>query len=588
MLEELKKVINERHSKDKEQLDVIFDENNRLLVEAPAGYGKTKTMVSKIAYLIASGQIKFPKKILALTFSVNAAYKIKKDTLSQLPQLLTSINNINVGEKIYISNYHGLSRQILRRYGYLLHENLKSIDVFENIDDANQERLTSHYGLSLEEAKLLSDFNDFVRDSKMDQIRNNFDLYNNLVIKRLIPQSKITFNSILTLTIKIFKDFPNINSFYSKYFKFIIVDEYQDTNLLSFSLLNRIIKSESKIILIGDPLQRIYGFIGAVNGLLDKSKEKYNLEKVIFKLNYRFKNNPNMLLLDKNIRLNAAAPYNPQISNIVKVNFNLFNNQEDEARGIKNLIANFNNGNNGNNGLKIVILFRQRNQNTTLMLNHFNNLSLNYFYGLFTDEDLEYVSFHKYCSSQLRILLHSQKITKGFLLRYKAEVNKHFKKTTSPTINSLLKLLNTFTSKFLEDYRFFDDNYKLNFLIDTFENNGLKQYMEFIDSPIVISTIHAAKGLEWDFVVLADMEQYSFPNWLGLCGSCTNRNNCNFSLTNGLESSFLDELSVFYVGVTRAKRGVYFTASKTRLNFNGIENNCNVSCFLKLPGLSIN
>jgi DNA helicase-2/ATP-dependent DNA helicase PcrA len=60
------------------QLDVIFSAADKILVEAPAGYGKTNTMVSKIAYMLATQQIPNPKKILALTFSVNAAYKIKK------------------------------------------------------------------------------------------------------------------------------------------------------------------------------------------------------------------------------------------------------------------------------------------------------------------------------------------------------------------------------------------------------------------------------------------------------------------------------------------------------------------------------
>ena len=73
------------HSNDKKQLEVIFSDSKRLIVEAPAGYGKTKTMVSKIAYLIGSNKVPNPKKILALTFSINAAYKIRKDIIESLP-----------------------------------------------------------------------------------------------------------------------------------------------------------------------------------------------------------------------------------------------------------------------------------------------------------------------------------------------------------------------------------------------------------------------------------------------------------------------------------------------------------------------
>ena len=84
----VKEKIVARHQGDEKQLEVIFSPSNRLLVEAPAGYGKTNTMVSKIAYMIATKQIPNPKRLLALTFSVNAAYKIKKDVTQQVPVLL--------------------------------------------------------------------------------------------------------------------------------------------------------------------------------------------------------------------------------------------------------------------------------------------------------------------------------------------------------------------------------------------------------------------------------------------------------------------------------------------------------------------
>ena len=72
-------IIRGYHGGDESQLDIIFSEAPRLVVEAPAGCGKTTIMVSKVAYMIATGKIPKNKKILALTFSVNAAYKMKKD-----------------------------------------------------------------------------------------------------------------------------------------------------------------------------------------------------------------------------------------------------------------------------------------------------------------------------------------------------------------------------------------------------------------------------------------------------------------------------------------------------------------------------
>lgn len=80
--------INSLHQGDQSQLDVIFSSNPKLIVEAPAGYGKTKTMVSRVGIMLAENRVPNPKKILALTFSVNAALKIKRDLSSNLPILI--------------------------------------------------------------------------------------------------------------------------------------------------------------------------------------------------------------------------------------------------------------------------------------------------------------------------------------------------------------------------------------------------------------------------------------------------------------------------------------------------------------------
>ena len=128
---------------------------------------------------------------------------------------------------------------------------------------------------------------------------------------------------------------------------------------------------------------------------------------------------------------------------------------------------------------------------------------------------------------------------------------------------------------------------KINLIKDSFEHNGLKQYMEYLDSNIVISTVHAAKGLEWDYVIIPDMEQDLFPNWHGLCGSCKYRGDCNIIISSDNKKNFLEELSVFYVAVTRAKKQVFFSASKSQITLYG-ERQKNISCFMKLPGMIIN
>ena len=99
-IEQVKVKIAAQHDNDQKQLEVIFSESSRLMVEAPAGYGKTTTMISRIAYLFITGKIPNPKHILGLTFSVNAALKINRDIAEKLPSLIGGQNNpVAINEK---------------------------------------------------------------------------------------------------------------------------------------------------------------------------------------------------------------------------------------------------------------------------------------------------------------------------------------------------------------------------------------------------------------------------------------------------------------------------------------------------------
>lgn len=139
-LAEIKAKITAQHEGDEKQLEVIFSHSPRLMVEAPAGYGKTTTMISRIAYLFASGQIPNPKRIMGLTFSVNAALKVKREISEKLPVLLGSKNNpVSVGEKVTVTNYHGFCKGVLKKYGYLIADALrKDVNSLRAINDSKR------------------------------------------------------------------------------------------------------------------------------------------------------------------------------------------------------------------------------------------------------------------------------------------------------------------------------------------------------------------------------------------------------------------------------------------------------------------
>ncbi len=593
-LAEIKDKISEAHSGDKQQLKVIFSDYERLIVEAPAGYGKTKTMISKIAYILASGGLPNPKKILALTFSVNAAYKIKKDVAVQLPHLLYSDENnpVKIGEKVFVSNYHGFCRHILKLYGYMIHENLRQIDTLKPVDDSRIESMTGlGVGLNYHDAKELSDLVTAVNNVNNRYVKDNWESYLTKVGTYLLDNDYITYNAIILYTISLFRKFPKILDFYQQYFPILIVDEFQDTNLLSYQLLFHLISEKTKVIFIGDGLQRIYGFIGAIRNLIGISEKKFSMELIKLNKNYRFKDNPSMLLLDKNLRKVAENPLHPDIEDDVEIDLNVFVNQEQEAEWVVNKASSILEA---ENSVKVAILVRSRGGNSNEIVDCLDENGTDYFYGLYRDDDSEYLQFHRACyNTFIEQIKKQDRITKLYATQFYNKIRRLYRDQDSSLISSLLILLKIFLDRLVDEYRLLNNDDKIRFCLDTFENRALRQQMEYIEKDLILTTVHGAKGLEWDYVILPDMEQSVFPMYPSLCITCINRHNvnqngcCIFRYNRSLDRQFIEELSVFYVAVTRAKKQVFFSASEERINAAGNTFDTLISCFLSLPGISL-
>ena len=541
-------------------------------------------MVSRIAYLIAIGQIPVPKRLLALTFSVNAAYKIKKDVSKNIPELLDGFDKqINIKDKTYISNYHGFCRSVLKKYGHILHPALSKLDTLQSVDDSRSDNIMRTFkNISINDADVLSNYNSAVREIKGTYLRENINRYNSVVIAEILQKEAIPFNAIITLTIKLFQEYPSILSFYQNYYTTILVDEFQDTNLLSYWLLNYLISEKSNVLFLGDSLQRIYGFIGAVPNLLSRAQSYFKLKLISLDKNYRFASNENMLQLDKIIRQNAVTPFQNPSALSSKVEFNIY---EDQVKEALEVVIKSQEIQRQYPTSKVAILAKQRGPNIEHIIKTFVHNKISFFYGLFTDDDPEYLQFNRKCLYEfIEFLKINTKVTKKLGRKHIDKIREIYVDKDSPVIKALLELLEIFWSRLFMDYSFLSNEDKINLIKDTFEHNGIKQYMEFLDTRIIISTVHAAKGLEWDYVILPDMEKDSFPNWFGLCSKCKCGADCNFVINNEIEKSFLEELSVYYVAVTRAKKQVYFSASNTQLTKNGTYEK-NYSCFMRLPGI---
>lgn len=391
--------------------------------------------------------------------------------------------------------------------------------------------------------------------------------------------------------LEIFANYTEVKKFYRSYYLLIVVDEFQDTNCIAWELLESIISEQTQLLFLGDSLQRIFGFIGALPDIMSKVVDEYGMTKVELSKNYRFHDNPDMLKLDKNIRANAASCFTSTIAadDVARLPAFWGTTQQDEAEQVvakvQDLLAEEN--------VKIAILFRNRSKNAEIVETQLAKNGIQYFYGMFTDEDSDYVEFHNRCQEVfIRRFCKSKAINKKALTTFANSVRATYATSTGKTLDSLLKLLDALVEKVSIDYADLVPEDKYTLLLDIFENRQLKQAMEYVDSRVILSTVHGAKGLEWDYVIVCDVEQWVFTF---ICRDCPSKltqsgDLCRLpqNIPSQMVGPLLDDLCVFYVALTRAKRQAFISASGERYNacgkqFTGVK----VCCFASVNGVKL-
>ena len=201
---------------------------------------------------------------------------------------------------------------------------------------------------------------------------------------------------------------------------------------------------------------------------------------------------------------------------------------------------------------------------------------------MFSDESDEYIMFHKKVYSIFyEEAISKMKITKKVLEKCYRDVCDYYNDYTNKIYSSLIILLRCFLDSIYEISSVYKLNDIIYFMVDVLLNNGLKQYMNRINEKLVVATVHSFKGLESDIVFVVDLENKIFPSYQ-TCKKCTANKGC--MLNNVVEKIFLEELSVFYVAITRAKKQLFLSYSENQKTPFGISS-CNRSCLLNLPGI---
>ncbi len=285
---ELKELLNE------EQYNAATTIEGPLLILAGAGSGKTRTITYRIAHMIKDLNIN-SYQILAITFT-NKAAKEMKDRVRSLIGI--------VADNMWISTFHSLCVRILRREI----EKLGYTNSFTIYDFYDQKALVKQCMEILkvnsdnidvaEIIKKISKYkNDFIKPSEALSMDLNYrekiiaDVYE-LYEKKLFENNSLDFDNLIFKTIEIFEKYPDVLAFYQSKFKYIMVDEYQDTNYSQYYLVKLLASKYKNICVVGDDDQCIYQWRGAdINNILDFEKDYKDTKIIKLDKNYRSKSN---------------------------------------------------------------------------------------------------------------------------------------------------------------------------------------------------------------------------------------------------------------------------------------------------------
>ena len=326
------------------QKEAVLWVNGPLLIVAGAGSGKTKVLTSRIAHIIKQKKA-FPNQILAVTFTNKAAKEMQNRVSSILKKEAVGLS--------WLGTFHSICAKLLRKHASAANLNsnftiidqddqnrlIKNICKAENIDI---KKLAPRYILSIIDKWKNKGFypNDVIIDKKNIYEKTVLPIYK-IYQNKLLDLNACDFGDLILHCVKIFENNPDINQIYSNNFKYILVDEYQDTNFIQSKWLNLLAKKHKNICCVGDDDQSIYSWRGAeIKNFLEFDKV-YKDAKII-RLEENYRSSQNILSVASNLIENNQNRVGKTLKTSMKdgdlVKLNCFKNGRDEAIGISDEI----------------------------------------------------------------------------------------------------------------------------------------------------------------------------------------------------------------------------------------------------------
>ena len=601
-----------------EQKSAVLNTEGPSLVVAGAGSGKTKVLTSRLAYILEQKRA-WPNQILCVTFTNKAAKEMRERVIKIIGGKTNSL--------AWLGTFHSISVKFLRRHAEAI--GLKSN--FTILDTDDQKKLIKNIckGENIDAKKISPQFIIALIDQWKnkgllpDEVKlNKRNLFEGQILKVYkIYQNKIKdlnacdFGDLILYCVKIFEKHEDIRNIYSNNFKYILVDEYQDTNFIQNKWLNLIVNKNKNICCVGDDDQSIYSWRGAeIKNFL--SFDKVYPDCKIFRLEQNYRSTKNILeaasfLISHNKdRLGKKLWSESEKGDTVKLN--CYRNGKEEAEGISDLIEeNIKKKSSLNN---IAILVRAIYQ-TREFEERFLKTGINYriiggikfyeraevkdaiCYLRIVNQKFDDLAFERIINTPKRGLgnatikqLHDYSSKNKSCLEDSArkllQLNE-FKPKVRALIKHLLELITKWRSDFkkkkhydllkiildesgysamLKNKKDLENENRIENLKELLramhDYDNLQGFLEHValatsidqewgDEKVNIMTMHAAKGLEFLTVFLPGWEEGLFPH--------------QKSLEEKGDFALEEERRLAYVGITRAQKKAYISFAMKRI-----------------------
>ena len=600
---------------DKQKEAVLYI-NGPMLVLAGAGSGKTKVLTNRIANLIDNGIS--PANILAITFTNKAAKEMKDRVFNLIG---------NDAYMIQISTFHSLGLKILK-------ENYEKLGYDKNFvvidsDDALTviKKIMKDMNLSPQyyNAKNIRNKISSAKNELMDlQSFANLEYDKNIVkiyekyLEKLKLNNSVDFDDLLILPIRLFREYPSVLESYQERYKYILIDEYQDTNECQYIFSKMLAKKYKNIFVVGDNDQAIYAFRGAnYKNILNFEKDYPNCKTILLEENYRstktILNAANSVIKNNKLRKDKNLWSNNEEGELIK--YIRTDGEKEEAdyvaKEIKKLI------NEGVNPVDIAVLCRTNAQSRVMEEACLKNnipykiIGSFYFYNRKEIKDLicylRLINNYKDDVSLLRVINVPKRkigektidnisnvalvnnsclfdaINSGKELEFKNLILDLKEKCENLSLTEMVELVldksgikqeleneksldSEIRLENLEEFKSITKNYEEEYgviSLDDFLNeislvSDMSEHQDG-NNKVSLMTVHSVKGLEFDDVFVIGMEEGIFPHYN--------------AINEGTNSAIEEERRLCYVAITRAKKKLWLLNAKKRMLFGNTQVN---------------